>query len=97
MYEDFCNILNLIFNLLRKKKLNTPEHVSILLEEYKIDNIHFLLRIFQFLPINIGQNANEMNHNDNILYIILRIFVWREYSAISVTKKRSARIVQQDA
>lgn len=35
MYEDFCNILNLIFNLLRKKKkLNTSsEHVSIFLEE----------------------------------------------------------------
>lgn len=34
MYEDFCNILNLIFNLLRKKKkLNTSQHVSIFLEE----------------------------------------------------------------
>lgn len=60
MYVDFCNILNLIFNLLRKKKkLNTSQHVSIFLEEWKIDNVHFI--ILQFLPVNIGtQNANEI-------------------------------------
>lgn len=65
-YEDFCNILNLLFNLYKKKKSQNTFLFSLFYRRIKMFIFH--LRIFLAISPNKYRTKcelNNVNHNDN--------------------------------
>lgn len=70
MYEDFCNILNLIFNLLRKKeKIKHARARFYSLRRIQNRQYSFFITNLPISPNKYRTKCERNNHNDNILYI----------------------------